>query len=121
MASAAVRSSNGSGEAGVVDVGAAAQQLDGVDGAVAQRPGQGGGDGDGEHDGQGEGVVAGHLHDAGDRGEGGPGRGGEHRAHGDDGVQGGLPGGRADQVAGDLAEGHAGGGADEQGRGEHPA
>ena len=75
---------------GAVDVLPAAQQLGGVDGAVAQRPRGGGGDGHRQHHRQGEGEVAGHLHHAGQRGQRGAGRGGEHRAHGHHRVQGGL-------------------------------
>ena len=111
----------GVGGRGVVDVDAAAQQLGGVDGAVAQGPGDDGGDGHGQHHRQGEGVVAGHLDHAGQRGERGSGGGGEHRAHGHHGVQGGLAGAGAEQVVGDHSEGHAGGGPDEQRRGEHAA
>ena len=75
----------------LVDVGAAAQQLGGVDRAVGQHPGDGGGDRDREHHRQGQREVAGHLDHAGQRGQRGAGGGGEHRAHRDDRVQRGLP------------------------------
>ncbi len=61
-----------------IDVGAAAQQLGGVDRAVAQSAG--GGDFDVEHDRQGEGEVTGHLNYASDRCQRHPGGGGGHRA-----------------------------------------
>ena len=55
------------------------EELAGVDGAVAQPPGQPGGDTHGEHDGEYETIVAGHLDDAGDSGERCP-RGGANTA-----------------------------------------